>query len=121
MSRYFKAAQESPAFLAGDATLLQEIAHPLKDNWPIGYSLAKAQLDVGQASLPHRLKSSELYYVISGAASIFIDGQEQTLQAGDCCLVPAQAEQYVQQKGDQPFHFLCIVEPYWQENDEDIL
>ena len=73
------------AILVGDKTLLRELLHPVRNDAAIRYSLAHATLPQGTASLPHRLKTSEVYYFISGQGRMHVDGEitpvgpEQTL------------------------------------------
>lgn len=115
---FYKKASEAKEFEAGDKTLLKEIAHPEGDQLPIGYSLAEARLKEGQASLPHRLNSSELYYILEGLGRLHINDNSVELEKGDSCLVPAKAEQFIENRGEGDLVFLCIVEPYWREEDE---
>ena len=58
-----KDIQQIPSFLAGDHTVLKEILHPKNDDVDIGYSIAYASLDAGKKSVPHQLKSSEVYII----------------------------------------------------------
>lgn len=109
------------AFLAGDRTILKEVMHPKNDSVDVGYSLAHAVLKVGTASLPHQLKSSELYYILKGEGILFINDESTNLSVGSVVLVPANATQYVKNTGQIDLEFLCIVEPFWQEAEENIL
>lgn len=115
---FYKKASEAKEFEAGDKTLLKEIAHPRGDQISIGYSLAEARLTQGQASLPHRLNASELYYILQGEGCLHINEQSIKLEKGDSCLVSAKAEQFIENVGEGDLIFLCIVEPYWREEDE---
>jgi mannose-6-phosphate isomerase-like protein (cupin superfamily) len=117
---FIKHLNDCPEFEAGDKTILKEVAHPSNDGWPIGYSLAHARLPVGAASLPHRLKSSELYYILEGEGLMHIDGEEKKVAKGTVLLVPGAAEQYIKNTGSTELVFLCIVEPFWQEVDEKV-
>jgi mannose-6-phosphate isomerase-like protein (cupin superfamily) len=120
MSMFYKKSKDAQEFEAGDNTLLKEIAHPLGDQIPIGYSLAQARLKKGTKSLPHRLKGSELYYVLDGQARLYINDESQEMEKGDLALVPADAEQYIENIGTEDLVFLCIVEPYWRAEDEEV-
>lgn len=115
-----KHLNDCPEFEAGDKTILKEVAHPHNDAWPIGYSLAHARLPIGGASLPHRLNSSELYYILAGEGLMHVDGEAKKVTAGTVLLVPETAEQYIENTGSGELLFLCIVEPFWQEVDEQI-
>ena len=56
--------------IAGDRTVLKELLNPLKEKIPVRYSLAHARLTPGQVSLAHKLKSSEVYYILEGQGEI---------------------------------------------------
>ncbi|BDS09983.1 cupin domain-containing protein [Aureispira anguillae] len=117
---FHKKLAQAPEFVAGDHTKLRELMHPLQDHLKIGYSLAHAKVEVGKASLPHRLKSSETYYILEGKGEMYIDDTSLEVGKDDVFLVPANASQYIKNTGDIDLVFLCIVEPYWQEDEEDI-
>ena len=107
--------------LAGDRTILRELLHPSRDPAAIGYSLAHAKLARGTASLPHCLKTSEVYYFVSGRGRMHVDG-ETTLVAGEQALyVPPGALQHVENTGETDLVFLCIVDPAWRMEDEEVL
>lgn len=115
-----KSLHQSAKFVAGDHTHLREILHPNNDAIAINYSVAHAFLPKGKASLPHRLKGSETYYILSGNGIIYIDEEQQALQANDVCWVPPNALQHVENTGEENLVFLCIVEPYWRPEEETI-
>jgi quercetin dioxygenase-like cupin family protein len=46
----------------------------------------------GEADLPHTREYETVGYAISGRARLELEGQEIVLEAGDCWLVPAEAE-----------------------------
>lgn len=106
--------------MAGDHTRLREIMHPLHDQVDIGYSLAHAKVDVGKASLPHQLKGSETYYILDGEGEMYIDDTILKISKDDVFWVPPNASQYIKNTGTIDLVFLCIVEPYWQEEEEEI-
>jgi mannose-6-phosphate isomerase-like protein (cupin superfamily) len=105
-------------FIAGDATLLRELLHPDKQPLELRYSLAHAIVPAGQNSTPHSLKTSEVYYVLSGKAEMHIDEEVQTLEPGDAVYIPPNAKQFVCNTSSEPFVFLCIVDPAWRPEDE---
>jgi mannose-6-phosphate isomerase-like protein (cupin superfamily) len=109
------------AFTAGDATTIREVLHPKNDPVEIGYSLAEARLAPGKSSYPHLLqRQSELYIFVQGTARVHI-GQEQCMaKAGEIVLVPAGAEQYVENVGAEELIFYCVVNPPWSEADEQV-
>lgn len=53
--------------IAGDKTVLRELLHPDKiSDAAFRYSLAHATVRVGESSIPHALKTSEVYYILDG-------------------------------------------------------
>jgi len=57
--KYLKGCRE---FVAGDDSILRELLHPEKADLKIHYSLAHAQVRVGQTTKPHKLQAAEVYY-----------------------------------------------------------
>lgn len=110
-----------PSFVAGDNTRLREILHPRGGAFELGYSLAHAQLDEGGVSLPHRLKSSEVYYVLSGNGRMVIDEEDRMVGVGDTIYIAPGSVQFIENVGAGPLAFLCIVDPAWRAEDEEVL
>ncbi len=106
---------------AGDNTRLRELLHPERDPAKIGYSLAIARLEPGQLSLPHRLKQTEVYYIIKGAGTMHVGTEAAPVSAGDVVYIPSEATQWLENDGDGPVEFACIVEPPWRPEDETVL
>lgn len=108
-------------FIAGDGSLLCELLHPEKADLQIRYSLARAKVPPGQTTRPHRLKACEVYYIIAGHGLMHID--KESLQVGPDCAVyiPPRSTQYIENTGNSDLNFLCIVEPAWRKEDEQIL
>jgi len=118
---FHRKLKDSPEFIAGDHTKLREIMHPMHDNVAIGYSMAHARVEVGNSSLPHQLKGSETYYILEGKGRMYIDEASIEVAKDDVFLVPANATQYIENTGQQDLVFLCIVEPFWQEEEEVLI
>ncbi|MCU0525652.1 MAG: cupin domain-containing protein [Elainella sp. Prado103] len=112
--------QNCPEFVAGDATLLRELLHPDKQAIDLRYSLAHAVLQPGQTSKPHTLKTSEVYYVLSGTGEMHIDAEIACINAGDAVYIPPLARQFVCCTSTVPLVFLCIVDPAWRAEDERV-
>ena len=107
--------------LAGDKTILRELLHPARDPAAVGYSLAHAKLARGTASLPHRLKTSEVYYFISGQGRMHVDGAMTAVAGEQALYVPPGTIQHLENTGDGDLVFLCIVDPAWRVEDEEVL
>ena len=106
--------------IAGDKSILREILHPDKGDLQILYSLAHAKVPPGKATKPHRLKSSEVYYVLAGRGLMHID--KESFQVGPDCAVYIRplSTQFIENKSDSDLLFLCIVDPAWREEDEEV-
>ena len=113
--------QDRPEFLAGDDTRLRELLHPAKHELSLGYSLAHGIIDPGRRSKWHRLVSSEVYYFLAGAGQFAIDAETCPIEAGCVVYVPPGAKQRVVNTGSAPLEFLCLVDPAWRVEDEDVL
>lgn len=107
-------------FIAGDSTRLRELLHPDKQAIALRYSLAHATLAVGETSQPHSLKTSEVYYILSGKGEMHIEDETQLVEPGDAVYIPPNARQFIRSCGDEPLVFICIVDPAWRKEDETV-
>ena len=110
--------------IAIDGTLLRELLNPEidKEKPKLGFSIAHAIVKPHQASLPHRLKtSSEVYYIIQGKGRVHIDDETSDVVAGDTIYIPPNARQYIENTGDIDLAFLCLVDPAWRAQDEELI
>lgn len=108
-------------FTAGDGSILRELLHPDKADLAIRYSLAHAKVPPGTKTMPHKLKSCEVYYIIQGRGVMHIDAE--TFEVGPDCAVciPPDSAQYIESTSDRELVFLCIVDPAWRQQDEEVL
>ena len=83
--------------------------------------LSHAKVPAGRATKAHKLKASEVYYIIAGNGMMHID--EESFEVGPECTVyiPPKATQYIENTSDSDLIFLCIVDPAWRKEDEGIL
>lgn len=107
-------------FVAGDGTRLRELLHPDKQPLALQYSFAHATLPVGQTSQPHSLKTSEVYYILSGRGEMHIDDDTQMVEPGDAVYIPPDARQFIHNCSNEPLVFICIVDPAWRQEDETV-
>ena len=113
--------EDRAEFIAGDGTILREILRPDEPSETIRYSLAHARLPSTQASQQHRLSSTEVYYILEGTGIMQIDGERQVVGPGDCIYIPPSAVQHIENNGSADLVFLCIVDPAWRKEDEEVL
>jgi mannose-6-phosphate isomerase-like protein (cupin superfamily) len=104
-----------------DYSHLRELLHPLRDDVDVRYSLAQALVRPGERSLRHRLATVEVYYFLAGRGIMHVGGEAGSVRRGHAVVVPAGAEQWVENTEDHDLEFLCIVDPAWREEDEDVL
>ncbi len=118
---FIKRLYDCPEFIAGDNTILRELLHPAKADLMLGYSLAHAVLKPGEASRPHRLATSEVYYILEGEGEMQIDAESAAVRPGDAVYIPPRSAQYIRNTSNTELKFLCIVDPAWREEDEEVL
>jgi mannose-6-phosphate isomerase-like protein (cupin superfamily) len=116
-----KSTDDCPEFLAGDGSLLRELLHPDKAPLEIRYSLAHATVFPDQATTPHRLTHAEVYYVIEGFGAMFVNDECEPVEPGSAVYIPPGAVQSIENTGHDELVFLCIVDPAWQPQDEEVL
>lgn len=118
---FVRSLSDCEEFVAGDGSLLRELLHPDKTDIAIRYSLAHATVPPGHATKPHRLASTEVYYVIEGFGVMFVDDECEPVEPGSAVYIPPGAIQSIENTGDDELVFLCIVDPAWQPRDEEVL
>jgi len=118
---FIRKLTECNEITAADHTRLRELLHPDRD-YPFSgrYSLAHAVIGPGEKSTPHRLTTSEVYYIMSGTGRMHIDDDTAEVTAGDALEIPPGATQWLENTGSEPIAFLCIVDPAWQPDQETV-
>jgi len=109
------------SFISGDNAILRELLHPHKASLKLRYSLAHAVIKPGEASRPHQLKSSEVYYILEGEGIMHIADESAEVRASQAVYIPPNSKQYIQNTGNCDLKFLCIVDPAWRAEDEEVL
>ena len=108
-------------FTAGDGSKLRELLHPDKENVRIRYSLAHATVRPGQKTLPHKLSTAEVYYITEGVGVMHINGESAAVGPGQAIYIPPHSIQFLHNTGKHPVKFICIVDPAWRKEDEEII
>jgi len=112
---------ECKEFIAGDKTSLKSILHPVYDNLDLNYCIAEARLKQGKSSLWHRLKTTELYFILEGTGIMEIESEKARVKKGTAVFIPANSRQRIRNTGKKDLVFLCIVSPAWKKELEEIL
>lgn len=67
------------------------------------------EIDPGTPSNPHELTREEVFVVLSGRATVHLDGQEQEAGPGDAIVVPPDVPFALAAAGPEPFRALCCL------------
>ena len=104
-----------------EETKIKQYFHPQDTLDEIKYSLAQFTLSIGKKTKLHKIKSSEIYYILDGKGKLKINEKNFLLEKDDSAYVPPDSTQSIENIGAKELRFLCIVEPAWKAEDEDIL
>lgn len=105
--------------VAGDGSNLYELLSPINDAGVASrYSLAHAKIQPGKTTLWHRMKTTEVYYILSGAGEMYIDDETAIAEKGSVVYIPPNSRQRIKNIGQTDLEFLCVVDPAWKPEDE---
>ncbi|HEX2694591.1 MAG TPA: cupin domain-containing protein [Acidobacteriota bacterium] len=113
--------ETSRRFVSGDKAVLRELLHPDNAQVDIRYSLAHAVVKPGKKTRPHRLSTSEVYYILAGRGVIHVGDESEKVRPGQAVYIPPGSVQFIENSGRSDLAFLCIVDPAWRREDEEIL
>ena len=108
-------------FIAGDNCLFRELLHPDKQDVKIRYSLGQAIVKPGNITQLHKLKTSEVYYILEGEGLMYINEELEQVHIGQAIYIPPSAKQYIKNIGKSDLKFLCLVDPAWHKEDEEAI
>ena len=112
---------EIPPISGNEGTSIKQHFHPHNTLNGIRFSLAEFTLEIGKKSRPHKLKSSEVYFILEGKGVLHIKDEFFEMVKGDSAYVPPMSKQFIENSGEVELSFLCIVDPAWKAEDEIIL
>ena len=101
-----------------EGTTLKQIFHPHNTMLGIRYSVAQCVIGPGKSSKPHKLKSSEVYFITKGHGVLHVDDDSSEISEGQAAYVPPFSRQFIENTGKTDLELLCIVEPAWKQEDE---
>ena len=73
------------------------------------FAIRRFVLDPGASVPKHTNDVEHEQYVLSGEYTVGIDGEEQTVSAGDSLLIPAGVVHWYRNESDEEGSFLCAV------------
>jgi mannose-6-phosphate isomerase-like protein (cupin superfamily) len=118
---FIRKISDCPEITAGDNAKLREVFNPQRDALDLRYSFAVARVAAGETTFLHRLRHSEVYHILSGTGEMRVDDEREGVAAGDVVYVPPGASQQIAATGNDELVFVCIVDPAWKPEDEEIL
>ena len=104
-----------------EGTKIKQYFHPHNTLNGINYSIAQFMLEPGKRSKLHKLRSSEIYYILEGRAILNVDENTHHLEKDDSVYVSPNSKQFIENEGSGNLRFLCIVEPAWKVENEILL
>lgn len=116
-----KDLKDCAEFISGDSAVLRELLNPLKEDLALRYSLAWAKVLPGGTTRLHRLRTSEVYYILEGRGEVRIDEEKRMVGPGQAVYIPPRSRQRIRNLGRSGLIFLCIVDPAWRPEDEKVL
>ena len=72
------------------------------------FTAGVTELDVGGWLGHHRHEPAEIYYVISGQATLTIGGQDHPVRAGTAAYIPSNSEHAIRNTGDDQLRFFYV-------------
>ncbi len=117
-----KRLKDTKPFVGRDKTVIRQYFQPDNTDKGIRYSLAHFTLGPDKRSVQHKMKSSEVYFILEGRGKIVIDDKSYRVEKEDVVYIPPLHTQYIKNTGRAAdLKFLCIVDPAWREEDEIIV
>ncbi len=116
-----KTLDDRAGFRAGDGSFLKELLHPGREDLSLRCSLAHAEVGPGRATRPHRLTGSEVYYILEGRGVMHIGDERAEVAAGQAVYIPPGRVQFIENPGTARLAFLCLVDPAWTPEAEEVL
>lgn len=101
-----------------EGSRIRQVLHPNNTLLGIRYSVAHCTLAPRSSTKPHRLKSAEAYYILSGEGIIHVGVESSEVKNGQVVYVPPNAKQFVENRSGSDLKFLCVVDPAWRQEDE---
>ena len=113
-----KKIEEIDAITGQEGTQIRQIFSPNETDDLIRYSIAHCTINPGKSSIPHTMKTSEMYYIMQGNGIIHVGEEQKQVKQNDVIFVPPMSKQFLENNGDIQLVALCIVDPAWRQEDE---
>ena len=98
--------------------IYEMIGKPPEIGGTTNHSFVHVVIPAGKSSPQHYHKvSEETYYMVSGEASMTIDGHDFTLEPGQAVLIMPGEIHQIRNEQDEPLEFLTVSAPAWVPDD----
>lgn len=118
---FVKKLEACKEFIANDGCHIREVLHRKNDPLDLPYSLAVARVEAGRQTYRHRLRGTEVYYILSGRGTMHIDEESREVAANEAVVIPPGAVQWIENSGDEELCFIALVNPPWSEEGDERL
>ncbi|QDU93563.1 cupin domain-containing protein [Lignipirellula cremea] len=108
---------EAPPFQTKDGSEIRELlAH--RNSCIANQSLAEARIPPGAATIAHyHPLAEEIYYILTGSASMQIGTELRTVGPGDAVAIPPGAVHQITNTGEETLKLLCCCAPAYEHDD----
>ena len=110
--------EEVEALEGNEGTKIRQIFHPHNTLNGITYSLSHSLVMPGKRSKIHKMKTSEIYYILDGKGILHIDDEVFTVSIDNAIYITPHSKQFIENTGNEELKILCIVDPAWRQEDE---
>lgn len=109
--------RDTTPFTTVDGSTIRELmAH--RNSGIRNQSLAEARLPPGKATIPHHHKvTEEIYYILSGTASMTLGSETRPVGPGDAIAIPPGLRHTIENTGGGELVFLCTCAPGYEHSD----
>jgi mannose-6-phosphate isomerase-like protein (cupin superfamily) len=104
-----------------EGTQIKQIFHPHNTLNGIRYSVSHFTIEKGKRSKIHKMKTSEIYYILEGEGILYVDDEKIDVKKDSSVYVAPMSKQHIENIGNSELRFLCIVDPAWKQDDEILL
>ena len=82
-----------------EGTKIRQIFHPHNTLSGIRYSLSHSTLKAGKKSKLHKMKTSEIYYILKGEGVLHVDDESLLVSDDQAIYIPPYSKQYIENTG----------------------
>lgn len=118
---FVKKLGDCDEFTANDGCRIREVLHPKNDSLDLPYSLAAARVEPGKHTYRHRLRETEVYYILAGTGRMHIDDEVREVTRDEAVFIPPGTVQWIENTGEEELRFIALVNPPWSEEGDERL